>query len=60
MDAAERVALRLEVSRDSAADRHVASGQRAQALEVLQDFQRTGIKNPFILDAIQKLSSRAS
>jgi tetratricopeptide (TPR) repeat protein len=39
---------------------YIASGQRQLALEILTEFQRTGIKNPFIIEALQKLSNRAS
>jgi tetratricopeptide (TPR) repeat protein len=39
---------------------YVAAGQRQQAAEVLADFQKTGIKNPFIQDALARLSPKAN
>ncbi len=34
-------------------------GQRQQAIDILGDFQKTGIKNPFISEALMKLSAKA-
>jgi len=39
---------------------YVAAGQRSQAVEILASFQKTGIKNPFVLEALARLSPRAS
>lgn len=38
---------------------YLASGQRQQALETLQEFQKLGIKNPFIQDAVFKLMPKS-
>jgi len=37
---------------------YMAAGQRQQAVEILAAFQKTGIKNPFIQDALTRLSSK--
>lgn len=39
---------------------YLASGQKPKAIEVLADFQRLGIKNPFIQEAYMKLTQKAS
>ncbi|MCE5256955.1 MAG: tetratricopeptide repeat protein [Spirochaetaceae bacterium] len=38
---------------------HLAAGQKQQAIDVLNDFQKLGIKNPYIQDAIAKLTAKA-
>lgn len=38
---------------------YLAAGQKQQAIDVLNDFQKLGIKNPFIQDAVMKLTSKA-
>lgn len=39
---------------------YLAAGQKAQAIETLADFQRLGIKNPFIQEAYLKLTQKAN
>jgi tetratricopeptide (TPR) repeat protein len=38
---------------------YIAAGQRQQAIDVLSDFTKMGIKNPFISEALMKLTSKA-
>ncbi|HEY9053199.1 MAG TPA: tetratricopeptide repeat protein [Rectinemataceae bacterium] len=37
---------------------YMAAGQKQKAIDVLSDFQKTGIKNPFIQDALSRLNPR--
>jgi len=37
---------------------YLAAGQRQQAIDVLTDFQKLGIKNPYIQDALLKLTTK--
>lgn len=39
---------------------YIAQGQRQQAIDILGEFQKIGIKNPFIQEAMMKLSSKSS
>ncbi|HWP68176.1 MAG TPA: tetratricopeptide repeat protein, partial [Rectinemataceae bacterium] len=39
---------------------YIAQGQRQQAIDILGEFQKIGIKNPFIQEAVMKLSSKSS
>lgn len=37
---------------------YASSGQNQKAVETLNDFSKTGIKNPFVTDALQKYSAK--
>lgn len=38
---------------------YIAAGQRQHAIDILSDFTKMGIKNPFISEALMKLTSKA-
>jgi len=37
---------------------YLGAGQRQQAIDILSEFQKLGIKNPFVQDTLAKLTAK--